>query len=159
MPIPIDFSKLRAQDILDIATFIEHEAQERYEYFADHLERQGDAVSAGFFRMMAALEGAHGAQVGARRTTRFAGLPAHLRDAVEWDVEGPPLDNDVQQLPVEAALEMAIASERRAREFFREALDHLTDTATRDVLAELHRDEVGHIAMLEEQRARLARKA
>jgi rubrerythrin len=155
MAIPIDFSKLQPQDILDIAAFIEQEAQERYEYFADHLGRQGDAESAEFFRLMATLEGVHGAQVGARRERRFAGLPAHLRDVVEWDVEGPPLDHGIAALSLEAALEMAIASERRARDFFAEAQEHLTDKATQSVLAELHRDEVGHIAMLEDQRARL----
>jgi hypothetical protein len=36
VPIPIDFSKLTPQDVLEIANLIEHEAQERYEVFADH---------------------------------------------------------------------------------------------------------------------------
>lgn len=155
MPVPIDFSKLKPQDILDLAAFIEHEAQQRYEYFADHLGRAGDADAAAFFRLMATLEGAHGAQVGARREQRFAGLPAHLRDTVEWDVEGPPLDRGVTALSVDAALEIAIASEVRARDFFAEAQQHLTDPATRAVLAELHRDELQHIAMLEQHRDRL----
>jgi rubrerythrin len=159
MPLPIDFSKLAPQDILDIAAFIEREAQERYEYFADHLARQGNADAAEFFRLMATLEGAHGAQVGARRTNHFAGLPAHLRNVVEWDVEGPALDRDVTRLSIGAAIEAAITSERRARDFFAEALDHLTDERTRAVLAELHRDEQGHILMLEEQRGRLAARA
>lgn len=156
MALPIDFSKLAPQDILDLAAFIEREAQERYELFADHLARQGGADAAEFFRMMAALEGAHGAQVGARREKRFAGLPAHLRDVVDWDVEGPPLDHDIARLSIDTAIDWALASERRARDFFAEALDHLTDERTRAMLAELHRDEEGHILMLEEQRGRLA---
>ncbi|MEP0775487.1 MAG: ferritin family protein [Acidobacteriota bacterium] len=155
MPLPIDWSKLTPQDILDIAAFIEQEAQERYLLFADHLDRQGESEAAGFFRLMAELEGVHGAQVSHRRAARFADLPGHIQDAVEWDVEGPALDRNVSTLTIHDAFAMALASEERARDFFAEACDHLVDEKTRDMLAELHRDEVSHVQMLQEMRARL----
>ena len=155
MPLPIDWSKLTPQDVLDIAAFIEHEAQERYLLFADHLDRQGESEAARFFRFMAELEGAHGAQVTERRRSRFADLPGHVRDAVEWDVEGPPLDRGAHSLSVRDAFAMAMASEERARDFFAEACDHLVDERTRKMLAELHRDEVSHVRMLTEMRAKL----
>ncbi len=75
MPIPIDFTKLSPQDVLEIAAFIEHEAMERYETFAAHLEVAGDRGAAAFFLTMAELEGAHGARISARRVARFADLP------------------------------------------------------------------------------------
>lgn len=156
MPLPIDYSKLDAQDVLDIAAFIEHEAEQRYEAFADHMEAQGDPESARFFRYMAELEGKHGAVVTARRESEYGGLPARLRDVVEWDVEGPPLDRSARRLSSEAALELALCSEQRARDFFAEAQEHLTDPQVAKVLAELHRDEEDHIRMLEERRARLS---
>jgi rubrerythrin len=156
MPIPIDFSKLSAQDVLDIAAFIEHEAQERYEVFAAHLETAGDHATAGFFRKMAQLEAAHGAQVEVRRIARFADLPAHVRDVVEWDVEGPTLDRSRSSFTAEEALDAALASEVRARDFFAGALEFIVDTQTAAMLEELHGDEVGHVRMLEEQKARLA---
>lgn len=155
MPLPIDWSRLAPQDILDIAAFIEHEAQERYLLFADHLDRQGESEAAGFFRLMAELEGVHGAQVTERRKARFADLPGHVRDAVEWDVEGPDLDRGISSLSVRDAFAMALASEERARDFFGEACDHLVDEKTREMLAELHRDEVSHVRMLIEMRAKL----
>ncbi len=155
MPLPIDWSKLAPQDILDIAAFIEQEAQERYMLFADHLDRQGESEAAGFFRLMAELEGVHGAQVSHRRAVRFAGLPGHVRDAVEWDVEGPELDRNVRSLSLHDAFAMALASEERARDFFAEACDHLTDEKARQVLSELHRDEVSHVQMLREMRTKL----
>ncbi len=155
MPIPIDFSKLSPQDILDIAAYIEAEAQERYETFAAHLESVGDRGAARFFLKMAELEGAHGARVAGRRRARFADLPAHVRDAVEWDVEGPPLDRSRTSFTVAEALDLAVASEVRARDFFAEAAEHLVDPAVAAVLRELHGDEIGHIRMLEERRAAL----
>lgn len=154
MPIPIDFSKLAAQDVLDLASFIEHEAEERYLTFAVHLEAHGDAEGAAFFRRMAALEGAHGAQIEGRRVVRFADLPGHVRDAVEWDVEGPRLDRSRTSLGVGEAFALALASEVRARDFFAGALEHLTEPRTAEVLAELHGDEVGHVRMIEEEMSR-----
>lgn len=154
MPLPIDWSKLAPQDILDIAAFIEHEAQERYLYFAEHLDRQGEGEAAAFFRYMAQLEGAHGEHVSQRRQVRFADLPGHVRDAVEWDVEGPTLDRGVTSLSLAEAFTLAVASEERARDFFAEACDHLVEERARRVLAELYRDEVGHVRMLEQMRAK-----
>jgi rubrerythrin len=155
MPLPIDWNKLTARDVLDIAAYIEAEAQERYELYADHLDRRGDSEAAGFFRRMAELEGEHGTQVGERRRVRFADQPGRVRDAVEWDVEGPALDRAVEALTAERAFELALISEERARDFFAEASTHLADAATAAVLAELHRDEVGHVRMLHEMRAAL----
>jgi len=155
MPLPIDFSKLAPQDVLDLAAYIEREAQQRYELFAAHLGDSGDLEAARFFLQMAALEGAHGAQLGRRRAHEFDGLPAHLRDVLEWDVEGPPLDRKVAALSLEAALEMALESERRARDFFAEAMEHVTGDGVQRVLAELHEDELAHIRMIEERRAQL----
>lgn len=155
MALPVDFSKLEAQDVLDLAAFIEHEAQQRYEEFAALLGDRGDNDAARFFLQMAALEGAHGAQVTRRRSRDYEGLPSHLRDVVEWDVEGPPLDRKVGALSLEAALEMALESECRARDFFAEAMEHLTDDRVRKVLSELHDDELAHIKMIEERKAQL----
>lgn len=159
MPIPIDFSKLGPQDVLEIANLIEHEAQERYEVFADHMVTSGDHASAAFFLRMAELERAHGAQLSSRRITRFSDLPSRIRDVVEWDVEGPPLERSLTSLTVAEALEMAIASEVRARDFYGEALEQLSDPAVNAVLAELREDEIGHIRILETRRAEESRKS
>jgi rubrerythrin len=155
VPVPIDFSKLSPGDILDIAAFIEHEAQERYELFADHLDGVGERDAAAFFRRMAELEAAHGSELSTRRITRFSDLAPHVRDAVVWDVEGPPLDRSRIHLSVPEAVAIAIASEERARDFYAEALEHLVDPQVSAVLEELRADEVGHIRLLEEQRASL----
>jgi rubrerythrin len=151
VPIPIDFSKLGPGDILDVASFIEHEAQERYELFAEHLDGNGEREAAAFFRQMARLEAAHGGELSTRRVTRFSDLPPHVRDAVVWDVEGPPLDRSRIHLSVREAVEIGIASEKRARDFYAEALEHLVDPEVSAVLEELRADEVGHIRLLEEQ--------
>lgn len=159
MPIPIDYSKLAPQDVLEIAALIEYEAQERYEVFADHLETSGDHAAASFFLRMAELEGAHGAQLTSRRVTRFSDLPSHIRDVVEWDVEGPSLERSMASLTVAQAIGMALASEVRARDFYGEALEHLTDPAVNAVLAELREDEIDHIRILEARRSEESRKS
>lgn len=156
MPLPIDFAKLSAQDVLDVAAFIEREAQERYTSFADHLASAGEADAARFFRQMADLEAAHGEQVKRRRGREFGGLPAHLRDVVLWDVEGPALDRDVTHLTLADAIAIALASEARARDFFAGATEFFVDAPTRRVLDDLCRDEIGHIALIEDYRARVA---
>jgi rubrerythrin len=156
MPLPIDFSKLAPQDILDMAAHIEREAEQRYEVFAQHLEQHGDREGAEFFATMARIEGAHGEVVAGRREREFVGLPAHLRDVVEWDVEGPPLDRRVRVLSMDEALAMALAAEIRARDFFAGAMEQSADDEVTRVLSELHRDELEHIRMLEVRGARLA---
>jgi len=155
MPLPIDWSKLTAREVLDVAAFIEREAQERYESFAAHLERRGESEAARFFRHMADLEGDHGAQVSDRRRVSFDDLPGSIRDAVEWDVEGPDLDRATESLTIERAFDLAFASEERARSFFADAAQHLTDTQAAAVLADLELDERSHIRMLREMRATL----
>jgi len=153
MATPVDFAKLSAADILDLAAFIEHEAQERYESFAEHLAAQGDGEAAAFFRMMAAVESSHATAVAGRRSARFPDPPARLRDVIEWDVEGPPLDRNVSRLSRDAAVALALASEARAYEFFAGAAEHLVGEAAAAVLAELRDDELGHIRMLEDYAA------
>ncbi len=60
-----------------------------------------------------------------------------------------PLPSDFAKLAPQDILDIAAFIEH-------EAQDHLTDEPTRAMLAELQLDELGHIAMLEEQRGRLA---
>ena len=82
-------------------------------------------------------------------------LPSGLRDVLEWDVEGPPPDRTVKALSLDAAFEMALASERRARDFFADAMAHFTGDDVHRVLSELHDDELAHIRMIEEYRRQL----
>jgi len=156
VPLSIDFAKLSAQDVLDIAAFIEREAQERYDLFADHLASVGEADAARFFRQMAELEAAHGEKATRRRGRDFADLPAHVRNVAEWDVEGPPLDRGVDRLSLGEAIEIALASEARARDFYAAAAEFFVDAPTHRILDDLGRDEIAHIRLLEDYRARVA---
>jgi hypothetical protein len=91
MTIQVDFSKLRANDALDMAIAIEEEGSYYYDQLADWIGDNNPEVS-DFFRRMSVREKRHHDQVVALREKLFAGKPSSHAEKVSWGVEAPDFD-------------------------------------------------------------------
>jgi rubrerythrin len=151
----LDFSTLSLQDALDLAILIEDEAQERYEEFAANLEVHHTPDAARFFQTMAGNEAKHGADLRERRSALFGGAATRVSRDMLWDVEAPGFDAARMFMTVGQAMDVALASEVKAYEYFDAALGHVDDRAVRELFEELRSEEAEHQAMVKAVMARL----
>ncbi len=151
----IDFASLSLQDALDLAILIEDEAQERYEEFADNLAIHHTADAAQFYTTMAGNEAKHGADLLARRRAIFGDAPTRVSRGMLWDVEAPDFDQSRINMTARQAMEVALASEVKAHDFFDAALAHITNTDVRVLFEELRAEEVEHQELVKAVMARL----
>lgn len=140
----VDFARLDLKDALDLAILIEDEARERYEEFADQMEVHHTADAAGFYRFMAQNEAKHGADIAERRKALFGDAPTRMSRSMLWDVEAPDYDQARAFMTPRKALEVALASEVKAYDYFTAALPSISDPEVRALFAELQGDEVHH---------------
>ncbi len=148
----ISFDKLTPKDTLDLAILMEQEAHERYQLLARQVGGRYAGDAADMFAAMAVNEAKHGAQLSERRLRIFGKEPRTVSREMLYQVEAPDLGSPRVFMSARQALEIAAASERKAREFFEEALRHARDPEVRGLLAELRDEEVQHEALV---RARL----
>ena len=144
----LDFEKLSLRDALDLAILIEEEAGERYLEFAEQMENQHTADAALFFRTMIANEAKHGEELTARRRALFGEEPRRVDRSLLWDVEAPEYEKARAFMSQREALEVALASERKAQAFFAEAVKHVTDPEVRKLFTQLREEEVLHEQMV-----------
>ncbi len=142
----LSFGKLTTMDALDLAVLIEEEAQERYQLLARQVGGRyaGDAADA--FRAMADKEAAHGRALSERRRRLFGDAPRTVTRDMLQEVEAPDLGAPRVFMSARQAMEVALASEQKAREFFDQALEVVRDPKVRQLLAELREEEVQHEA-------------
>lgn len=152
---PMDFAKLQPQDVLDIATFVEREAHDRYQELADEMSRRGAGDAADFFRAMARRELRHGERLAARRKELFGDAPAHVRDVVFWEIEAIDYRQNLPAITLRQALELALSAEIKAHDYYAGALEYHTDPAVAELFEELRLAEVEHQRMIREELARL----
>jgi erythrin-vacuolar iron transport family protein len=151
----IDLATLSLQDALDLAILIEDEARERYEEFSKIVGGRYAGDASDMFRMMAANEAKHGRQLAERRRALFASAPRRLsRDALD-DVEAPDRGQPRVFMSARQAMEVALASEEKAFDFFAEALQHVADPDVRALFEELKGEELQHRALVQERLVRL----
>ncbi|MEP0775971.1 MAG: ferritin family protein [Acidobacteriota bacterium] len=155
MGMPMDFAKLQPQDVLDIATFVEREAHDRYQELADEMSRRGASDAADFFRAMARRELRHGERLAARRKELFGDAPAHVRDVVFWEIEAIDYRHNLPAITLRQALELALSTEVKAHDYYAGALEYHTDPAVADLFEELRLAEVEHQRLIREELARL----
>jgi rubrerythrin len=151
---PIDFATLSLQDALDLAILMEDEARERYEWFTSIVGGRyaGDASDA--FRLMARHEARHGAELVERRRALFGDAPRRITADMLDDFEAPDRGQPRAFMSARQAMEVALASEEKAYEFFESALPYLEDPTVRELFDELRGEELQHQSYV---RARLAR--
>jgi rubrerythrin len=146
----IDFAQLSLQDALDLAILVEDEAQERYLEFVDQMEQHHTAEAARFFAVMARNEQKHGNDLRSRRRALFGDTAARVKRSQLWDVEAPDYDQPRAFMSARRAMEVALASETKAHEFFVHALPHIADAEVRALFEELRDEEVLHQSLVRE---------
>jgi len=155
----IDFSKLNLQDALDLAIFAEDDATERYEDFAEQMEAHHTEEAAKFFRFMASYEVRHAEKLRERRRTLFADAPAQVDRSLVWGVEAPEFGEVRAFMSARLALNVSLEAEYKAEAFYAEALEHVTDSDTRELFEQLRHQEVGHQKLLKKELAKLPEEA
>jgi rubrerythrin len=149
MPPTIDFKTLSLKDALDLAILIEEEAKDRYEEFSENLAVHHTPDAAQFFKTMAGNEAKHGEDLLMRRRSLFPTEPTTVTRAMLWDVEAPDFDQSRAFMTARMAMEVAMACEVKAHDFFDAALVHVTDAEVRTLFEELRQEEVEHKEMVQ----------
>jgi rubrerythrin len=144
MPPTIDFTTLSLKDALDLAILIEEEARDRYDEFHENLAVHHTPDAAQFFKTMAGNEAKHGEDLMMRRQSMFPAAPRTVTRAMLWDVEAPDYDQSRTFMTARQAMEVAMACEVKAHDFFDAALAHVTDPEVRTLFEELRQEEVEH---------------
>jgi rubrerythrin len=143
----LDFSKLDAMDILDLASFFEREAAETYRQLASWAEQHSPGA-AEFFQRMALLESQHDSQVEDRRRELFGDRTSRYTDAAPWQVEMPDFEKVGRDFTLEEAYELALGAEKRAETYFRRAIDYISDPEAVQILEDLADEELEHQRLL-----------
>jgi rubrerythrin len=151
----------------DLDTFLayslalEQEAADRHDELAAMMEVHNNPEVAATFRKLAAYSRLHAQEV--RDRSRGAGLPRIAPWDFGWEtMEGPETADigDMNYLMSSArALEIAMGNERRAHDFYQSISRESPDGAVRALAAEFAEEEQGHLALLEEWRARVPESA
>jgi rubrerythrin len=140
----IDFAELSLRDALDLATLIEEEARDRYEEFGDQMELHNTPAAAKFFRYMEGNEEKHRTALAKRRSELFGDAPRVVTRRMIFDVEAPDYDEVYAFMSPREALESAMRSETKAREFFENSLAGIKDPEVRALFEELRDEEIEH---------------
>jgi len=151
MSVDIDFANLSIKDALDLAILVEEEAEERYRELADNLEFHNTKDAARFFRFMVTCEAKHGEELSAKRKELFNDQPVSVDRSMLWDVEAPGFEAAKSFMTLQEALDVAMAAETKAFEFFDGALPEIADPEVRELFTELRQEEVEHMQMVREQ--------
>ena len=150
----LDLDALSLRDALDLAILIEDEARERYEQFSQLGGRyEGDAGDA--FRMMAAAEAKHGKELSDRRRKLFADEPSRVTRDMLDDVEAPDRGKPRVYMSPRDALEIALASEQKAHDFFANLVPRVKDADVKALFQELAQEEIQHQAFIRTKLERL----
>ncbi|MFL5272062.1 MAG: IPT/TIG domain-containing protein [Anaeromyxobacteraceae bacterium] len=145
----IDVSTLDVRSALDFAIMVEEDAQLGYERLASVLGDDPGGAGA-VCRMMVANEARHRRQLEARRDALASGSPPRIAVSImdAAGVEAPDGAEDALPPTMRAALELALAAERRAEAFYRAAAAGAADAESRALFEDLTREEEEHAGLL-----------
>ncbi len=144
----IDLQTLSLLDALDLAIAIEQEARERYKEFAELIGDRYHGDAAEFFESMVINEEKHRAALVHRRQALFGNAPARVETDDVADIEAPEHRVARNYMGTRQALEVALAAEHKAWEFFNDALPQLRDEDVRALFTELRDEEAHHSQMV-----------
>jgi rubrerythrin len=152
---PVKFQQLTLKDAIDLAISMEEEARERYEEFTRLVGGRYDGDAADMFRLMASYEQRHGEQLATWRKELFGDAPRAVTPASLDDAEAPDRGEPRVFMSARQALEVALASEQKAYDYFDGALREVTDPAVRKLFEELRTEEARHAKMVRERLEKL----
>ena len=131
MVLEVDFSRLDAQDALDIAIVIEDEAQLAYEHLAEWVRGDGNTEAAAFFIRMASLEKRHKEQA-----------------------EVPDYEALGREVALKDAFQVALDAETRAYDFYSEAIEYVDEPTVVELFGWLRDAEIEHKRLLTDEMRR-----
>jgi rubrerythrin len=152
----VDFSRITLRDALDLALFVEEEARDRYEEFAEQLAVHHTPAAAEFFRKMSRIEDKHRQYLEKRRQALFGDQAPSVSRTLLFDVEAPEYSEAHTFMTVHQALQVALRCEVKAHGFFVAALTAVKDPEIRALFEELREDEVKHQELVLAEIARAA---
>lgn len=146
-----DVSRMTLGEALAFAVALERDARDRYLTLARSMRDYGESMASEFFWRMAHLEEEHRVTLEKKWMSVVAeGAARHSMPAVH-SVEGPLSDEVAMGLTLRAALELSLAAEERAHDFFVQAQGRLSDPEVKGLFAELAEEEVEHRALLRKE--------
>lgn len=138
------------ETFMALALAMENEAVERYTEFADAMETHNNPEVAAMFRTMAGYETKHAQEIMAQMGWTKA--PTVPRQAVCWpgleSPEASSIDAVHYLMQPWHALELALAAEQRAEDFFGVIVECATTDAVRKAALELQAEEAEHVALV-----------
>jgi len=152
----IDFSKMSLMDALDLANLIEVEAYKRYHSFANQM---GGSPTGAFFLKMAENEEKHGTEIFQKRIAKFGKAPRKVSINDLFDVEAPEEGAIRSTMSVLQAFELGMAAEKKAYDFYDEALKYITDPDITELFTELREEEDEHYNTLKKMKGELPSSA
>jgi rubrerythrin len=143
----------------DLGTFLVHavvledEAATRYDELADTMEVHHNDEVAALFRQMAEYSRLHLKEATEHAMQHAGGLP----DLKPWEFEWPgaespesgQLESSHYLMTPHHALQLALAAELKARDFYAGVASHASSAQIRRLAAEFAAEEAGHAAALE----------
>lgn len=154
----IDFVTISLRDALDLAVLVEEEARDRYEEFADQMEKHHNPEAARFFRLMLQVEARHEHRLSDRRKRLFGDDPRTVTREMIFDVEAPEYDEVRANMTLRQALMASLRAETKAFEFFESSAEKVQMRNVRDLFSELRDEERQHRALVEGELAKLPRE-
>ena len=154
MALQVDFSRLDQQDVLDLAIQVEQEAEDSYLQLADWVGSDGNREASEFFTRMAGFEARHRQQLVSRRQELFGDAPPRHSSKAAWEVEQADYDRIGRAVGLEQAFALGMEAERRAGQYYSEAVAYASDPKVVDLFRTLAKAEEDHLRMLQSQRDR-----
>ena len=151
----IDFTTISLRDALDLAVLVEEEAKDRYEEFADQMEKHHNPEAAKFFRFMLEVEAKHESRLAERRKRLFGDEPRAVKREMIFDIEAPEYDEVRANMTLRQALQASLRAETKAFEFFEAASGKVQMQNVKDIFTDLRDEEKGHQALVEKELAKL----
>lgn len=144
----MDVRSLSLKDALDLAISIEEEARTRYDDFTRITGGRYAGDAADMFRLMAGYEARHGEELAERRRQLFGEAPRAITAGDLDDVEAPDRGAPRTFMSARQALEVALAGEEKAYEFYANALREVADSEVRLLFRELLEEESKHVKLV-----------
>jgi hypothetical protein len=104
---------------------------------------------------MAVNEDKHGEEIAQRRMALFGEQKPNVRMSDIYDVEAPDVGWVSWRMSPLKAYSVALGAEKKARDFYDQALRYVTQPDVKALFEELRAEEVEHVQMLEDIIAKL----
>ena len=143
-------------DLLAVAYQIEIDAVDRYNVLADQMEVHNNPELVKVFRDLARAEGIHGEEI--RRLAGDFDVAAHARAIARFGRADSPEEAELgaahYMMTPWHALQLSLAGEKRALEYFTSIVATAKDPKVKEMAAELVEEEAEHVQLVHRLLAR-----